>query len=196
MAMAKLYGLVIDLERCTGCNTCTVACKVENKLESISGIRVETIGGPHRDTPAGIFPQLTMHFLPVPCMHCKEPPCLDACPVGAIERHVDGIVVINGERCDACQACIDVCPYGALTYDEVTHTIWKCNMCYERLDEGFEPFCALCCGTEAIFWGDVTDPDSEVSRLIRKREAYILKPEMATGPAVYYCPPRSHGTGN
>ncbi len=69
-------------------------------------------------------------------------------------------------------------------------------MCYERLDEGFEPFCALCCGMEAIFWGDVTDPDSEVSRLIRKREAYILKPEMAAGPAVYYCPPRSHGTGN
>jgi molybdopterin-containing oxidoreductase family iron-sulfur binding subunit len=49
---------------------------------------------------------------------------------------------------------------------------------------------------EAIFWGDVTDPDSEVSRLIRKREAYILKPEMATEPAVYYCPPRSHGMGN
>jgi Fe-S-cluster-containing dehydrogenase component len=196
MAIAKRYGLVIDLERCTGCNTCTVACKVENKLESISGIRVETIGGPHRDTPAGVYPQLTMYFLPVPCMHCQEPPCLEACPVGAIEKRHDGIVVIKKERCDACQACIDVCPYGAITYDEATHTIWKCNMCYERLDEGFEPFCALCCGMEAIFWGDVTDPDSEVSRLIRKREAYILKPEMATGPAVYYCPPRSHGTGN
>jgi Fe-S-cluster-containing dehydrogenase component len=196
MAIAKRYGLVIDLERCTGCNTCTVACKVENKLESISGIRVETIGGPHRDTPAGVYPQLTMYFLPVPCMHCQEPPCLEACPVGAIEKRHDGIVVIKKERCDACQACIDVCPYGAITYDEATHTIWKCNMCYERLDEGFEPFCALCCGMKAIFWGDVTDPDSEVSRLIRKREAYILKPEMATGPAVYYCPPRSHGTGN
>jgi Fe-S-cluster-containing dehydrogenase component len=196
MAIAKRYGLVIDLERCTGCNACTVACKVENKLESISGIRVETIGGSHRDTPAGVYPQLTMSFLPVPCMHCKEPPCLEACPAGAIEKRLDGILVIKKERCDSCQACIDVCPYDALTYDEVTHTIWQCNMCYERLDEGFEPFCALCCGMEAIFWGDVNDPNSEVSRLIKKREAYILKPEMATGPAVYYCPPRSHGTGN
>ena len=61
--MTRIYGLVIDLERCIGCHACTIACRVENDMEVGSGISVKTVGGPHPDTPAGVFPQLSMHFL-------------------------------------------------------------------------------------------------------------------------------------
>lgn len=189
--MTQRYGLVIDLERCIGCHACTIACKVENDMEVDSGIRVETIGGPHPDTPAGIFPQLSMHFLPVPCMHCDQPPCRDACPNEAIYKRPDGIVLIDEEKCDGCQACETACPYGALFYDPDRDVERKCTLCHERLDEGFEPFCALCCSVEAIIWGDLVESDGKISQLIAQRKAYTLKPEKKTGPAVYYCPPMS-----
>ena len=78
--MSKRYGLVIDLWRCIGCQTCRIACKSENSLDKGSGIRVDTVGGAHPDTPAGKYPNLSMYYLPVPCMHCGDPACLDACP--------------------------------------------------------------------------------------------------------------------
>ena len=169
--MAKRYGLVIDLERCTGCHACTIACKVENSLESSSGIRVETVGGAHPDTPSGTYPELRLHYMPVPCMHCEQPPCVDACPMQAIQKRTDGIVLIDGKLCDGCRECLPSCPYQALTYDPANSVVRKCDLCHERLDEGFEPFCALCCGPEAIFYGDLSDPKSDVAGLIARRKA-------------------------
>ena len=193
--VAKRYGLVIDLERCIGCHTCTIACKVENSIEVGSGIRVETAGGAHPDSPAGKYPQLSMYYLPVACMHCDQLPCRDACPIGAIYQRPDGIVLIDEQRCDGCQECLAACPYQALVYDPERAVVRKCNLCFERLDQGFEPFCALCCGTEAIFFGDLADPKSKVSQLIAQRSAYTLKPESGTGPGIHYCPPRSPRQG-
>ena len=191
--MAKRYGLVIDLERCIGCNTCTIACKVENNMEIGSGIVVETIGGPHRDTPGGKFPKLSMYYLPMPCMHCDQPPCLDACPVEAIYKRGDGMVLIDKDKCDGCQACLPACPYDALSYDAKGNLAQKCNLCAYRIDQGLEPFCVRCCETEAIFFGDLNDPGSKVSQLIAQRNAYTLKSELGTKPAIYYCQPASRG---
>ncbi|MBM4462110.1 MAG: dehydrogenase [Chloroflexi bacterium] len=189
--MAKRYGLVIDLERCTGCHTCTIACKAENKMEAGSGIRVETVGGGRQDVPAGKYPELDMHYLPIACMHCAEPPCRDACPAEAIYQRSDGLVLIDEQKCNGCQECIEACPYQALVYDAQKAIVRKCNLCLERIDQGFQPFCASCCGEEAIYFGDLSDPESGVSKLISERNAYILKPELATGPAICYCPPKS-----
>ena len=75
------YGLVIDLERCIGCYSCTVACKAESNIEHDSWIRLEMRDGQPLDTALGQFPRLTMCYLPLPCMHCQNPPCIDACPV-------------------------------------------------------------------------------------------------------------------
>jgi len=188
--VVRRYGLVIDLERCIGCQTCNIACKVENNMEAISGMRVETVGGSHPDTPAGTPPSLSMYWLPIACMHCDQPPCRDACHVEAIYQRPDGIVLIDEEKCDGCQECLLVCPYQALVHDPDRNVVRKCNLCAERLDQGFEPFCALCCGCQAIFWGDLADRESEVSQLIAQRSANVLKPEEKTGPAVYYCPPK------
>lgn len=188
--MAKQYGLVIDLERCIGCHTCTIACKLENGLENGSWIKVQTIGGPHQDTPSGEHPQLSMHFLPVLCMHCDQPPCRDACPLRAIFKREDGIVLVDEGKCDGCQACLPACPYGALVYDEGKNIVRKCTLCAHRVEEGLEPFCLVCCETEAMYFGDVNDPASAVAKLVAQRGTAVLKPEAGTKPAVYYCPTR------
>jgi Fe-S-cluster-containing dehydrogenase component len=188
--MAKRYGLVIDLDRCTGCQTCNVACKMEHNLDGFSGIRVDTVGGPHRDTPTGEYPNLSMYYLPIPCMHCSQPPCLPSCPTEAIYQRQDRIVLIDEEKCNGCQQCIEACPYGVLVYDAQKDKAWKCNLCAHRVDQGLEPFCVLCCEMEAIFFGDISDPSAQISKLAEKRKAYVLQPESGAEPAVRYCPPR------
>lgn len=190
MGTRKRFGLVIDLERCIGCHTCTIACQLENDMEVNSGVRVETIGGKHRDTPIGKHPDVSMHFLPVPCMHCQKPPCVDACPVGAIYKREDGIVLVDQGMCDGCQACVASCPYGALSYDGQRNTVWKCSLCADRVDKGLVPFCVVCCGTEAMHFGDLMDTQSPVYKWRIQKGAGVLRPEAGTEPAVFYCPTR------
>ena len=189
--MKKRYGLIVDLERCTGCRACTVACKVENNMDSGTGIRVETIGGAKQDTPGGAYPDLNMHFLPVACMHCDQPPCRDACPTEAILKRPDGIVLIDEKRCNGCQECLPACPYQVVIYDPDRALARKCHLCFERIDQGFEPFCVLCCGYGAMFFGDLGDPNSHISHLLAQRTSYVLKPELATEPAIHYFPPKA-----
>ena len=186
--MSKRYGLVIDLEKCIGCETCWTACKAENGWGIGSGIRVDTVGGAHPDTPSGKYPNLSMYYLPVPCMHCGEPACVDACSFEAIYRREDGIVLVDEENCSGCEACIDACPYGALTYDPERNVVRKCTLCHHRIDQGLEPFCVQCCTPKAIIFGDLNDPESKVSKLIAQKDTYVLKPEAGTNPAVHYVP--------
>jgi len=188
--LAVRYGMVIDLDRCTGCQTCVIACQMENGLEHVSGIRVETVGGPRRDTPGGNYPGLSMYYLPVPCMHCDDAPCIPSCPNEAIYRRGDGIVLVDEGKCDGCELCLDACPYGVLVRVPERGAVWKCTLCAHRVDAGLEPFCALCCEMEAIYFGDICDPTSKVSELVRERKGYALKHEMKTSPAVFYCPVR------
>jgi Fe-S-cluster-containing dehydrogenase component len=190
---SKRYGLVIDLERCVGCEGCRIVCKLENDWDKGSGIRIDTVGGAHRDTPSGKWPNLSMYYLPVPCMHCSKPPCLDACPVEAISKREDGIVIVDDEKCNGCKgkkskACIDACPYDAFTFIPEKNVVKKCDLCAHRIDEGQEPFCVTCCCDSAMFFGDLNDPQSEVSKLAAQKGAYVLKPEAGTVPGVHYMP--------
>lgn len=184
--MTRRYAVVIDLGRCVGCHTCSIACKAEHNIGKGSGIRVETVGGAHPDTPAGKFPDLTMHYLPMPCMHCEFPPCVDACPTGAIGKREDGIVLVEHDKCNGCQSCLDICPYNALLYDPQTNLVWKCTLCAHRIDQGLEPFCVRCCEIGAMFFGDQNDLDSIVSKHIAQGDTYTIKPELGTKPSVHY----------
>ena len=184
--MSKRLGMVIDQERCIGCDACTVACRLENNT-SEHWIQVETQNSPQKDVPSGTPPDLKLEFLPRLCNHCSNPPCVEACPIEAISKTEDGPVVLDREKCDGCQACVEACPYEIIQFSEENGTAEKCNFCVHRVEEGLEPFCVICCEGQAMHFGDLNDPNSEVSKLISERETFQLNLEAGTEPSVYYC---------
>ena len=187
--MSKRYGIVIDLERCIGCHACTIACKLENNIEKGSWIQVNTIGGKGMDTASGKFPNVSMHYLPRLCMHCAEPPCMDACSLEAIYKRDDGIVLVDRDKCDGCEICISACPYEVLHSNAETNVVEKCTLCSHRVDQGLEPFCVTCCESQAMFFGDLTESTGQLSKLIAAKNAYVLLPDAKTRPAIYYSSP-------
>ena len=158
--MAK-YSLLVDINLCTGCQACELACKQENKVaEDPRWVRVIRVG------PVTVGGKLIMSFIPVRCKHCAKPACMDVCPTGAITRRADGIVLIDRDLCTGCKACIEACPFGGPQLNPETDTVEWCTMCVHRIDKGLKPACVLACPTGAIQFGDT-------NRLIElKRENY------------------------
>jgi len=187
--MNKRFGIVIDQERCIGCEACSVACRLENNSVEFL-IRVETQGGLEKDTPKGIFPNLTLNFLPKLCNHCLNPPCVEVCPVDALQKRDNGPVVLDQSLCNICKACAQACPYDVIFFNEKEDNAEKCNLCIHRIDEGLEPFCVICCEGQALHFGDLNDPTSNVSQLLSTKGVFQLKPEEGTNPSIYYCPPK------
>lgn len=111
------WGMVIDLDKCTACQACAVACKEENNVpfaEKEQAARQHTMFWmqvlAHVE---GVYPSVQARFIPRPCMHCDEPPCVQVCPVGATYKREDGLVAQNADRCIGCKYCMVACPYGA-----------------------------------------------------------------------------------
>jgi len=123
-------------------------------------------------------------------MHCANPACVEYCPIGALWKREDGLVLIDGEKCDGCQACVAACPYGTIVYSAEMEAVEKCDLCAHRIDQGLEPFCVVCCEGQAMYFGDLNDPSSEVSRLLADRGTFTLMPEAGTSPSIFYCPSR------
>ena len=188
--MVKQYGFVFDLRRCIGCHTCVIACQVENGLDEVhSWMKVPTSTGALADIPVGKYPQLSLSWQPTNCMHCQKPSCLEACPEDAIFQRPDGIILIDKEKCNGCQLCLPACPYDVIQFDFQNNVAEKCTLCSHRVDQGLEPFCVKECVWGAIHFGDIGDPDSEVSQLISRRKGYTLQPEKGTLPSNYYLAP-------
>lgn len=202
------YGMAIDLKRCMGCQTCATACKLANNLPvGVWWNHVYTDGGETIDTAAGEYPNnLTLQHYPVACQQCEKPLCMASCSVGAITKDPDtGIVFTDPDTCIGCKLCIESCPYDVRAfYDEepkytvdfavgfqgvskhVVNTSDKCDFCYHLVKDGEEPFCVQACVGKARYFGDLDDPDSEISKLIASRDAVQLLPEQGTNPSVYY----------
>ncbi len=181
--MPKRYALVFDLRRCIGCLTCIIACEGENSLDDgCSWIKVLTISN-------GKYPKPTMYWQPIACMHCQKPPCMESCPQEAIYKRQDGIVLIEESKCDGCQACQTACPYGVMQFNSKEKVVEKCTLCAHRIDQGLPPFCVRECVWKAIRFGDIGDPESEVSQLLAKRRGYVIRPEEGTQPSIHYLAP-------
>lgn len=209
MAKAK-YGMVIDLERCIGCYSCAVGCKVENNVPmGMAWNRVLTRGGNQLDTAAGVFPKVEMEWLPLACQHCEDAPCVKVCPVGASYKAEDGRVLIDYDKCIGCRYCMAACPYGARSFnwsepDRIPEhdtgdpdvkprkrgVVEKCTLCEHRAAKGEEPFCVVSCPGRARIYGDLNDPNSEVSQLIARNYGFRFLEEKGTKPQVYYLPAR------
>ena len=197
------YGMLIDLKRCIGCHTCTLACKVENSTKP--GIFWNRVS----DEELGQYPSVSRRFLPRLCMHCENAPCVEVCPSSASSRREDGIVLVDYDKCVGCKYCIVACPYGAryfngekagyfgsgftpqeeLGYRE--HRVGvteKCTFCVHRVEKGQEPACVQSCPTKARYFGDLDDPNSEVSQLMRSQRGFQLLKELQTNPSVYFLP--------
>ncbi len=204
------YGMVIDTTRCIGCHTCAVACKMANNLPvDMWWNRIFTIGGDAMDTadaPNGLK-SASMSFLPVNCQHCENPPCVKVCPVGATYKNTDnGLVIQDVEKCIGCRYCMNACPYTGVRQfnwkdpeyytdfalgdsDIPEHTrgvVEKCTFCAHRLARGEQPACMELCPSRCRWFGDLDDPDSEVSQLIANRSHTQLLSEEGTHPSVYY----------
>jgi len=144
------------------------------------------------------------------CNHCTQPACVKVCPTGATwKRASDGIVMMDMHRCIGCRYCMAACPYGARSFNwrdprpylkgpsvssyptRAKGVVEKCNFCEERLREGLEPACVEAArkvpgGEGALVFGDLSDPNSDVSRLLRQKVTICRRPSLGTGPNVFY----------
>lgn len=183
----KRYAMVIDLRRCYGCHTCSIACKAEFDVPLgrwRSWVKVLNKGN---------YPHVQRHFLPRLCNHCEHPPCVDVCPVQATYKSKDGPILQRVDRCIGCRYCMQACPYNAryllprkTTAVPYQYIIDKCTFCIHRVEKGLEPACVNACPARARIFGDLNDPESEVTQLVSKNATNTLKPEMGTEPQVFY----------
>ncbi|MBB4197898.1 4Fe-4S ferredoxin [Rhodoblastus sphagnicola] len=210
--MSKRYGMVIDLRRCVGCQTCTAACKSANATPP--GVQWRRV----LDMESGSYPDARRAFVPVGCNHCDEPPCKAVCPTTATDQSADGLVTIDYDLCIGCANCIMACPYDARSIEHEPRYAYgvamaseaarfdpkrlgvatKCTFCKERveaaatsgktpgLDPEATPACVNSCISAAMSFGDLRDPDSPVSKLLAETRHWRLHEDLGAGPSVYY----------
>ena len=190
--MSKQYGFVIDLKRCIGCDTCVVGCKMENSV-GLGDFRLKVYDSQQNfqeERPTGTYPNLDMHWLPTMCHHCKDAPCVNACPTRALwRRDDDGMVVLEKDKCVGCQRCGEECPYGALSFNSDVGPSDKCKLCEHRVAEDKAPMCELVCPTRAIHFGDLNDTNSTVSQITREQHTQVLAEESGAQPQIFYLTP-------
>ena len=190
----------MDTTRCIGCCACMRACEAENAVPGgyfrtwVERYRVAPDGEVGVDTSTEKYPSFSeksgevskAFFVPKLCNQCEKSVCTQVCPVGATYHTEDGVILVDEKHCIGCGYCVQACPYGTRFINPVTHTADKCTLCYHRITGGLEPACVLACPKEARIFGDLRDPDSKLSVILRQRRFRVLKPEMGTHPKCYY----------
>lgn len=185
-------SFLIDVTRCSGCHNCFVACRDEHygndyapysapqPLEGQFWMQVKEI-------ERGAYPRPKVDYVPIPCQHCAEAPCMAVAQDGAVYRRDDGIVVIDPVKARGQRQIVEACPYRVVFWNAELEIPQKCALCAHRLDEGEkQPRCSEACPTGAMVFGDLDDPSSEISQRVAALETEVLHPEYECAPLVLY----------
>lgn len=219
------WGMVIDLDKCTGCEACVVACRTENNIpiageeqtakgRQINWIHIERYW-------EGEYPNIKARFLPVLCQHCDAAPCEPVCPVYATHHTPEGLSAMIYNRCVGTRFCANNCPYTVRFFNffkpaweapldralnpevsvRANGVMEKCTFCVQRIEQAklsakmenrelkdgeVNPACVQVCPTRAMYFGDLDNPESEVSRKAESGRAFHLLGELGTKPRVIY----------
>jgi len=182
------YGMAFDYKLCINCRACEVACKEENGIELGASQHRLWIKG---QDPEGDFWDLKTSeafFMQMQCQECEEAPCLKACPHDAIYKDKNHIIRLYEEKCDLSLDCVKACPYDARYVDLNKKVTDKCIFCADtRLSRGeTTTACQITCPSKLRFFGDLDDPKSEISQVLKSREYFQLKTEEGTKPKLFY----------
>jgi tetrathionate reductase subunit B len=210
------YGMLIEVDRCIGCDLCLKACKDEyvgNSYLPYSEAQPQvsygygqngTFGWP--DTPStltpwvtrghlwmnvfeqtsGKYPDVKTRYAPLPCVHCDDPPCEKSATNNAIYTVDNGIVIIDPEKSSNQNQIVESCPYGVIYWNNEKAIPQKCTFCAHLVEKGMQPRCVEACPLTVITFGDIEDPNSDISKKITSTGAKPFHPEYGTKPKVYY----------
>jgi len=179
------YCMVIREGLCIDCQQCIDACKKTNDVPDY-GFRTRIL---EKLSPDAIGRK--RGYMPILCNHCNDAPCVRACPTHATYKDpVNGIVRMDSKKCIGCKTCMLACPYDARYFNDERHAVDKCDFCYEtRLSQGQKlTACAAICPTGARIFGDISDPDNVVYKMVHQieRDVWVLRPDVGTKPNVFY----------
>lgn len=186
----KKWNMIIDVARCEDCNCCFLACKDEHVDNDFLPFSLSQPRHGHRwinimRKERGQFPVIDVAYLPTPCMHCDDAPCIKNAKDGAVYKRKDGIVIIDPVKAKGRKDIVDACPYGVIWWNEEKDVPQKCSLCAHLLDDGWkEPRCVQACPTGALRVVHVQD--SEMEKIINDEDLDVLHPEYKTQPRVYY----------
>lgn len=184
--------MVIDINKCSGCYNCMLACKDEHCGHDYPGYAAaQPMTGQFwmklHEQERGCYPKVRLNYTPVLCMHCQDAPCVNAAQDGAVYRRADGIVLIDPEKAKGQKQLINSCPYRLIYWNENQELPQKCTLCAHLLDDGWKlPRCVELCPTGALTFGDLDDPESDVSKLIASGKTESLHPEYDLKEQVVY----------
>lgn len=197
------YAYAVNIDNCIGCGNCVRGCRRENSVPADQFRTwveryIRTDGGVYVDSPHGAENGFEATgpgvrgtankawFAPKLCNHCRNAPCVQVCPVGATFSAPSGFVLVDPTHCIACGYCVQGCPYSARYINKDKKVADKCTWCYHRVRNGKLPACVTVCPNKARLFGDLNDPDSEVTKLYKADTWMVLKPAMHTHPYVFY----------
>lgn len=186
------YCIVVDLNKCTGCLGCEIACKQENGVD-LGQYWNKVL----RREQGESTDDVREFWLPSMCQQCEDAPCVRVCPTGASYRDPDtNIVLIDREKCIGCRYCMMACPYGVRSWNSEERVVEKCTLCGHLTSQGEEPACVHNCSTKCRYYGDLDDPNSDASQAIanaRPEDVHTLH-DVGNRPATHYILSSSIGT--
>lgn len=187
------YGMVLNLDRCIGCYNCQVACKDEHVGNDFSPVSKSQPTYGHfwigiREVERVLSPShIRVTYIPTPCQQCGDAPCMRAARNGAVYRRSDGIVIIDPAKAVGQKQLVESCPYGVIFWNEKENLAQKCTFCAHLLDDGWsQPRCVQTCPAGCMTFGDLDDPKSSASKLLKELKAETLQPEFKAKPNVHY----------